>query len=268
MLDGLGRVYLGLHHPAMRRVAEQVRLAAQSRCPVMLVGRAGTGKKTLARLIHYRGTRKEHSLAVLDCRRLPSFAITALLWGEAGAAARLPLGSVYLAEPGALPMDVQERLHRWLLGPEKGGQPRLRVLAGFRDDPFELARRGELLPELANALATLRIDLPTLVERRDDLPHLVDRMLRRLNAGPGRAIHGLSPDAWEILLAYSWSGNLRELLNVLAGARSHAIADVIDAGDLPASNAGSWRWPCNARRGTRRSPPGCSVFPRPGSFAG
>src|SRR5262249_27983755 len=109
-----------------------------------------------------------------------------------------------------------------------------RVLAGFRSDPLEAVRQGELLDELAHALATLRIDLPLLAERRDDLPHLVDRMLRRLNAEGGKAVLGLTPDAWELMLAYGWPGLLRELYTVLPNARHQSAAEVIDGPDLPA----------------------------------
>jgi len=234
MLERLNQVYLGLRLPAMRRVAEQLRLASHTHSPALLVGAAGTGKRTLARLIHYRSAHREQAFAALDCRRLPSFAVSALLWGEAGAAARAPLGTVYLLEPPALPRDVQERLHRYLIGPETGDRPRLRIISGFREDPLEAVRRGELLEELAHALATLRIDLPTLAQRHDDLPHLVDRMLRRLESNPGKKVYGLTPDAWEILLAYAWPGNLRELFVVLQGAGRHAPGEAIDAGDLPA----------------------------------
>src|SRR5438105_204778 len=86
-----------------RLAAQQLRLARHPRFPVPLVGAAGTGKETLARLIHYRGPRREQSFACLDCRRLPPFALTTLLWGDSGTAARAPLGAVYLKEPGALP---------------------------------------------------------------------------------------------------------------------------------------------------------------------
>src|SRR5205085_11586946 len=99
--------------------------------------------------------------------------------------------------------------------------------------PAEEVREGRLLEELHHALATLRIDLPGLAQRRDDLPHLVDRFLQRLGEDGERPIHTLTADAWEVVLAYSWPGNLRELYTSLQSARQHAQGEAIDAVDLP-----------------------------------
>jgi DNA-binding NtrC family response regulator len=234
MLERLGRIYLGIRLPTLRRLAEQMRLASQSRFPVLLVGAPGTGKETVARLIHYRSPERERSFAAIDCRRLPAFAVGALLWGESGATARAALGTIYLKEPTYLPGEVQERLHRWLTTPHREDRPMPRVITGWHIEPAEAVRQGLFQEELYQALVTQRIDVPSLKERRDDLPHLVDRMLQRLNAEGGRAVLGLTPDVWEVLLSYSWPGNLRELYIVLQGARRHSQHDLLDASDLPA----------------------------------
>jgi transcriptional regulator with AAA-type ATPase domain len=231
----LDQVFLEGKQPAVRRLAEQVRLAAGMLAPVTLVGGPGTGKRTLARLIHFRGPDREQSFAALDCERLPPFAVGALLLGESGAPARAPLATVYLREPGTLPRDLQTRLCA-LLERETNtpGARSPRFLAGFSEDPHEQVRRGRLLEEFGQALGTFRIDVPSLAERRDDLPHLVDRLLQRLNADGDRVVQALTPDAWEVVLAYGWPGNLRELHGVLRSARVHAASDTVDAVDLPA----------------------------------
>jgi DNA-binding NtrC family response regulator/PAS domain-containing protein len=216
--------------PSLRRVAEQVSLASGLRTPVLLVGAAGTGKETIARAIHLRGPDRERAFATLDCRRLPPLAVGTLLFGEKGMLARAPVATLFLKGPDALPRELQRLLYEWLIGVEEHS---LRLLAGCRD-PDEALRQGRLLPELYHALATLRIDLPTLAQRRDELPHLVDRLLHRLNGDGGRTVQGLSPDAWEVVLAYNWPGNLRQLFAVLQSARQHVSGDMIDAADLPA----------------------------------
>lgn len=225
-----GDLFLSRQLPALRRVAEQVTLASGLRTPVLLVGDAGTGKETMARVIHLRGPDRERAFAALDCRRLPPLAVGTLLFGEKGMLARAPVATLFLNGPDALPRELQRLLYEWLIGAEE--HP-LRLLAGCRAAD-EALQQGRLLPELYHALATLRIDLPTLAERRDELPHLVDRLLRRLNGDGGRTIEGLSPDAWEVVLAYDWPGNFRELFAVLESGRQHTAGSMIDAADLPA----------------------------------
>lgn len=234
VVQRLGGLFLGSKLPEIRRVEEQVRLASQVHSPVLLVGPAGSGKTQLARRIHFRGPTREQSFAAVDCRRLPPFAVAALLFGEVGAASRAPLATIYLKEPSYLPRDLQARLLTWIqadAGTDAAHPPRL--IAGISDDPSADVAQGRLLEDFYNALATLRIDVPPLVRRRDDLPHLVDRCLQRLGRGKTPAPRLLTADAWEIVLAYSWPGNLRELYTVLQSASHRSAADPIDATHLP-----------------------------------
>jgi DNA-binding NtrC family response regulator len=219
--------------PALRRLAEQVRLAAATTAPVLLVGEPGTGKQTLARRIHYEGPARERSFAALDCVRLPAAALAEVLFGGAAGA----LGAIYLHEPSHLPRDFQMRLCELLHTrvEERDGAAMPRILAGCGADPVEEVRAGRLLDELYSSLAVLTLSLPPLRERPEELPTLVDRLLERCNAEGLAPIKGVAADAWEILRAYTWPGNLRELYAVLASARRHARTDRITAADLPAS---------------------------------
>jgi transcriptional regulator with PAS, ATPase and Fis domain len=216
--------------PALRRLAEQARLAAHTAAPVLLVGEPGTGKETLARFIHYQGPARERPFAALDCARLPAAALADVLFGPSSTS----LGAIYLREPSRLPRDLQLRLCGVLRGgaEEVAGSPR--ILAGCIADPLEEMRAGRLLDELHAALAVLTLHLPPLRERQAELPALVDRLLERCNEEGEPHVKRLAPDVWDVLRAHAWPGNLRELYAVLSAARRRAGGERITAEHLPA----------------------------------
>jgi hypothetical protein len=194
--------------PAMRRLAEQARLASQVSAPVVIRGERGSGKRTVARVIHYQGGRRDNPFVALDCRVLPP-AILADTLNEQ----RRGAGTLYLAEPARLPRDQQERLAGWLASDPARGP---RLIAG-------LSTLDGLHEELLWRLPTMLLDLPPLRERLDDLPALIDRLR------PGT---GLTPQGAEAFRAYGWPGNCAELRRVLTAAGQRA-AERIDLADLP-----------------------------------
>jgi DNA-binding NtrC family response regulator len=220
--------------PAMRRVYEQVRLAAEARSTAFFVGEAGTGKHWLARCAHQLSNRRERSFAVVDCVRLPTQALAEMLFGAAGLRRRLSLGALYIREPARLPRELQDRLCElaavWRDSPEDD-TPLL--LAGSCADPQDEVRAGRLLPELLCALGTLVINVPPLRERRDDLDWLVPKLLERAQLATGRSAGGLTESALAAVRDYSWPGNVRELYQVLVGASARAHGDRLDVTDLP-----------------------------------
>jgi PAS domain S-box-containing protein len=229
--------------PAMQRLVEQVRLASQVSTPVLIVGEAGTGKQTLARTIHYLSPRRDGACAVLDCQYLPPAALAAVLFGhdrrDAALLDRERLAAVYLREPAYLPRDLQLRLYELIrAGAEGAAGPR--VFAGCTLLPWHEVREGRLLEELACALSTLVIETLPLRERRADLSALVERLLERACTGRGETeapagrVTSLSADAWAVLRAYSWPGNLRELYAVLRTACARATGEQLRPADLPA----------------------------------
>jgi len=211
----------------MRRVAAQVRLAVAVTTPVLLVGEAGTGKRTMARLIHFQSAARELSFAALDATRLPSSALATTLFGARGNR----IGTLYLKEPGCLPRELQAKLVELL---SKADHSLPRLLAGCGDPVTEVCS-GRLLAEFHTVLSPLTITIPPLRERRDDLLLLVERQLARANEDGERVVVGLSEDAWEVVHTYSWPGNLGELFGVLSSARERASGERITAADLPAA---------------------------------
>jgi transcriptional regulator with AAA-type ATPase domain len=217
--------------PAMRRVIDQVRLAAQVRVPVLIVGERGTGKQWLARAVHAMSAERSRPFVALDCARLPPTALAGVLLGDGELAGPRDIGTLYLSEPTSLPRELQQRLAALLAANEPGHGPR--VLAGLCGSAEEQVRAGRLLDELASGLATLTIGLPPLRERREDLPRLVEELLPRAGSAADRPVTALTPAAWDVLRSYSWPGNIAELYAVLVGACGRATGERIDAAELP-----------------------------------
>ncbi len=231
--------------PAHHRLLEQVRLAAGSTVPVLIVGEPGTGKRHVARTIHLHGSGRQRPLIAFDCEALPAEVLEHELFGDAsperiestGRRPRLPLGegsSLLLDEILSLPRDLQTRLVEAL-------DARVRLLATTTIEPDVALRDERLRPELYFALTTLVIRLAPLRDRRDELPALAQHFLERANERGGPQRIGFSPEAIAVLLAYDWPGNLPELARVIdhALARPRAEAHQIAAEDLPATIRGS-----------------------------
>jgi transcriptional regulator with PAS, ATPase and Fis domain len=209
--------------PPMRRVLDQVRLASESKAPVLLLGPAGSGKQFLARVVHEQSPSRQGAFTPVDCASLPP-----RLLAERLATSRAS-GTLYLREPLRLPRDLQERVLGWL---DEPSAPRL--AAGSRSPLEPACAAGEFLEALACRLSTLVINLPALRERREELPLLVQQILERCNAAGGRRVEGLRPEAWEVVRAYSWPGNVRELDEVLTQAHDRTPAAEVGPDSLPA----------------------------------
>lgn len=217
--------------PAMRRVVEQVKLASQSRAPVLLVGEPGSGKEWLARTIHEEGPLRQRHFAAVDCGRLPPPALANVLFADGGLLHMPGLATLYLKDIVALPRDLQARLCDSLTEMNVAGP---RLLAGSASNLAGEVKAHRLLDALQLALSTLVIAVPSLRERRDDLPWLVERLLERAGEGDDKQVVGLTSAAWDLVREHTWPGNVRELYAVLSQARARAAGTHIDAVDLPA----------------------------------
>ncbi len=213
--------------PLMGRLREQIRLAGQTRLPVLLVGPPGSGKEWVARAIHHLGPDREKVCVCLDCACLPPRTLDDLLLGEHRA---VPSATIYLKNVAALPLEIQERLLQSL---DTEGESPHRLIAGLEEAPQELVQSGKLLHALYCRLSPLVFQLPVLTESMDDFAALVEIFLRRANQATERALAGLTPEAIEVLRAHSWPRNLRELYEILVGACLRAKGESIDVSDLP-----------------------------------
>lgn len=211
---GLTRLFPG-DTPGARHLRAQAEVAARTFAPVWLTGGPGTGKETLARVIHYHGLTRELGFAGIDCAGLQPYLLRSLLFGHNGLAETGRVGTIYLKSPGAMPADLQAELIEWgeLLADE------CRVVVGAGDG-------NGLTPEFRAAFGVIEIRLPGLAERTNDLPRLLTAILETESVA-------ITPEATTVLAAWSWPGNLRELRDVLRGAVRRANGSAIDVTHLP-----------------------------------
>lgn len=204
---------------AQQRVVARARLALAVATPVLLLGEPGSGKRTLARVLHYQGAARERGLACLDARRLPAGAVADVLFADRAVAGSRGPGTIYLAGADHLPRDVQMRLNERIA---RGVGPRL--LVGIEPPVQDSLSSGRFVDELYWQVSTLTIDLPPLRQRSADLPQLVERLLAEPDEEGVVSAATLTPAVWDLFRGYAWPGNLAELRRVLSSSRRRARA--------------------------------------------
>jgi DNA-binding NtrC family response regulator len=219
---------------AIREVARLVHRVARVDSSVLIQGETGTGKEVIARAIHEASPRRDHELVIVDCGSMPASLIASILFGHekgaftgadqrrTGAFERASGGTVLLDEIGELPLDVQPALlgvlERRAFARVGGAQPvavDVRVLAATHRDLRAEVNAGRFRADLYYRLAVAKIVVPPLRERPEDIEPLVAHFIQRLT---GVAELGPLAPAMEALRAHPWSGNVRELRNVVEAA--------------------------------------------------
>ena len=215
---------------AMREVFAVLELAAQGDVTVLVEGETGTGKELAARALHESGPRRRGPFVAVDCGALPESLIESELFGHvrgaftgasaqrAGAFARAHGGTIFLDELGSISAPVQARLLRVVeerrVRPVGSDQERaidVRIVAASRHDLSAEVAAGTFRPDLYYRLSVLRVTLPPLRARREDIAPIVAELLRRRGAEPG-PVDGPGLD---LLVGHTWPGNVRELRNVI-----------------------------------------------------
>jgi DNA-binding NtrC family response regulator len=238
---------------SMKRLTQILaKLEGVSTSTVLLIGESGTGKDVVAHAIHERGLRKDGPMMEVDCAGIQETLIESELFGhERGAftdakatkrgmfeAARG--GTLFLDEIGEMSLGTQAKLLRALESrrfKRVGGLADIAldatVIAATNRDLQKEVAAGKFREDLYFRLAVIRIDVPPLRERRDDIPLLVDHFLKRFNEDFRRQIRGVSEAAMQKLLAYGWPGNVRELRNVMERVVLLEAEDVVELEHLP-----------------------------------
>jgi len=228
---------------AMAKVYEDALRAAATDGPVLVLGEAGTGKETLGRLIHKESSRGRGAFVAVHCAAMPAESQDEELFGVHGRKGKVELaagGTLFLDEVGSLRPETQKKLLGLLSThgfTRVGGTTTLpadvRVICASTTDLNELAREGTFDADLAAGLqGGVNIDVPTLRDRREDIPELVSYFVEKYNREMGRALPGVSADSLELLTGYPWPGNVRELANMIERAVATGKGDTIEPDDL------------------------------------
>ena len=232
----------------MSRLMEAAQRVAASEANVLLCGESGTGKGLLARYLHDASPRSSGPFVTITCANIPGELLESELFGhERGAftgATERKIGRFERAHGGtilidgvnelALPLQgkllrvVQERSFERLAGISTI-RVDVRILASSQVDLEPLVTTGQFRNDLLYRLNVIRLDLPPLRDRMEDLPMLAERILQEIDAGQNGSAKRLSPGALNRLMRHDWPGNVRELQNVLSGAAILERGETIEA---------------------------------------
>jgi DNA-binding NtrC family response regulator len=236
----------------MRDVFHLVEMVAPSTASVLITGASGTGKELVARTIHERSTRDHKPFVAINCAAIPETLIESEIFGHEKGAFTGALerrtgcfelaegGTILLDEIGEMPVGTQAKLLRVLedhklrrLGSKVETTVDVRVLAATNKVPEEAVARGELRNDLYYRLNVFNIHMPALREHKEDIPALVEFLLKEMSAKHGRQVAAVSEAVLNVFQNYSWPGNVRELRNTLERAVIVCDGAVVETRHLP-----------------------------------
>ena len=237
---------------AMLRAIERLKRLAPTDATVLILGDTGTGKELFAQALHHNSQRKNKPFVALNCAALSENLLESELFGHIKGAFTDATsdrvgkfefangGTIFLDEVGDMPLSTQVKLLRVLesgeitpVGSNKTIKVNVRLVSATNRNLEEAVENGSFRRDLYHRLKVVTLRLPSLVERRDDVPILLDHFIKMFSKKYDKSIKGVSQAARRRLLAYDWPGNVRQLRNV---AESMVVVDfdeVVDVDDLP-----------------------------------
>ncbi len=238
--------------PQMRDVIERLKRIAPTNASVLIQGETGTGKELVAQSIHQNSPRKNKAFVALNCAALSENILESELFGHVkgaftdastdrvGKFEYAHGGTMFLDEVGDMPMATQIKLLRVLengeitrVGSNDPIKVNVRILSATNRNLEDSIEAGAFRSDLYHRLKVVTIRLPTLVERSQDIPVLIDHFVKQFARRHEKQIRGVTPAARRRLLAYDWPGNVRQLRNVVESMVVVDFDGLLDADDLP-----------------------------------
>jgi two-component system, NtrC family, response regulator AtoC len=275
--------------PQMEKIFAMLPLLAQNDSSVLITGETGTGKDLVAEAIHEASNRAKGPFIKINCGALPETLLESELFGHrkgafTGAVENKPgrfrlahNGTLFLTEVGDLPLLLQVKLLSFLddkvvypLGSGKGFPVDVRVIAGTHRNLEQMVREGRFRKDLLFRLNVVRVQLPSLRERGEDIRLLIDHFLARFSSRFGKKIKGLSKSALALLTTYDYPGNVRELRNIIEYAVNICQKQTLGLDHLPAylSEPNPEKAEDDGFLKPAVSPPAESIRPVPEGYAG
>ncbi len=234
--------------PLMEDVLRQARMIAMSDASLFIKGNSGTGKELLARSVHRASPRADRPFVGIDCGAIPEQLLESELFGHSkgsftGASRDHPGlfraadgGTLFLDEIGDMPLSVQVKLLRVLqerevrpVGSVEAIPVDVRLISATHRDLEEEMAKGNFREDLYYRINVVSLELPTLAERREDIPLLASHFLKLVADKYGKEISGFSPEALEQLVSAPWPGNIRQLYNIVEQVVTLSASPVISA---------------------------------------
>lgn len=262
-LEGNFRVGdLSSRSPLMQRVFEVLPAIAASPSTVLVLGETGTGKELVARTIHSLSPREQGPFVAVNCGALPDTLLESELFGykkgaftgaqkdKPGRFALARRGTIFLDEIGEISPALQVRLLRVLqeysyepLGATRSEVADVRVVVATNKDLAALVTQGQFREDLYYRINVVRVELPPLRRRKEDIPLLVEQFICHFNRLQKKAVQGIAAEAISLLMAHHWPGNIRELENAIERAFILCGDGLIDIPHLPGELTGHHREP-------------------------
>ena len=237
--------------PIMREIFATIARVAPTRATVLLAGESGVGKDMIARAIHHHSPRADRPFVKINCTSIPENLMESELFGyekgaftganisKPGKFEQADTGTVFLDEIGDVPGSIQVKLLRILqereferLGSNKTKHIDVRVLAATNVDLRAALEQGTFREDLYYRLNVMPLNIPSLRERKEDIPYLAEHLVKKLSKDLGSPVNSISEGAVERLMSYYWPGNVRELENVLERSMVLSTGPVLQAEDI------------------------------------